>query len=60
MAAPYETLVYPAFVSRVRNIYHAHALIKVPTEKWPDARLAEQLRGLPPNYLVNVSPESIL
>ncbi len=60
MALPYQTVIYPAFISHIKNVYHAHALISIPSDIWPDERLATQLRGLPPVFMVNVAPESVL
>lgn len=60
MALPYQTVIYPAFISHIKNLYHAHALISIPADIWPDERLVTQLRGLPPVFMVNVAPESVL
>lgn len=60
LCEPYQTLIYPAFVSRIKNQHTAHLLIIVPNASWPDTQLIEALRSLPPTYAVNVAPESIL
>lgn len=60
MSLPYSTVIYPAFIARVKDMYHAHALISIPSNIWPDERLVTQLRGLPPLFMVNIAPESVL
>jgi primosomal protein N' (replication factor Y) len=60
MSLPYQTIVYPAFISHVKGMYNAHALISIPQGGWPDERLVTQLRGLPPTFTVNIAPESVL
>ncbi len=60
MSLPYQTIVYPAFISHVNGLYNAHALISVQQGNWPDERLVTQLRGLPPAFVVDVAPGSVL
>lgn len=60
LCEPYQTLIYPAFVSKIKNQHIAHALVIVPRESWPDTSLIESLRTLPPQFSVNVAPESVL
>ena len=52
--------VFPAFIATVKGEYVMHALIKLSRGEWPDEKLLERLRSLPPSYAVNVDPESIL
>ncbi len=56
----YHTTLYPAFVSRVKNTHVAHLLISIPASAWPDEKITDVLRALPPQYIVNVDPESLL
>ncbi len=56
----YSPVVYPAFISRVKNVFFAHLLLTLPRHTWPDTRLVEALRELPPQYSVNVDPDSLL
>lgn len=56
----YTITIYPAFISKVKGMFIAHALISVPSTSWPDRRVVETLRTLPPSYVVDVFPESIL
>jgi primosomal protein N' (replication factor Y) len=58
--APYTVSVYPAFVSKVKGRFVAHALFSVPTANWPDANIVKTLRELPPAYRIDVAPESLL
>lgn len=58
--APRDANVYPAFVAVVKNVFHAHVLITVPRDTWPDTNLLELLRALPPSFDVDVEPQSFL
>lgn len=60
MSLPYQAVVYPAFIARTKGLYNAHALISIPQDNWPEERLCTQLRDLPPTFVVDVAPESIL
>ncbi|GMU74163.1 MAG: hypothetical protein AMXMBFR44_3610 [Candidatus Campbellbacteria bacterium] len=60
MLPDYHTTLYPAFVSRIKNTHVAHLLISVPAASWPDEKVAKILKALPPQYIVNVDPESLL
>jgi primosomal protein N' (replication factor Y) len=60
MLKGYPFHIYPAFSRTSKNTYALSGLLKIPYEKWPDKRLIEILRNLPPNVAVNVSPESTL
>jgi primosomal protein N' (replication factor Y) len=56
----YTTTLYPAFVSKVKNLYIAHLLISIAPSAWPDEQVTSMLRSLPPQYLVSVDPETLL
>lgn len=58
--AEYNPQIFPAFVHTVRGNSVAHALIRVPRDRWPDPELLAKLRSLPPHLAVNVNPESVL
>lgn len=58
--AEYSPVVYPAFISKVKNVFFAHLLLTLPRHVWPDEKLVHMLRGLPPQYAVNVDPDSLL
>jgi len=51
----WNPLVYPAFISKVKNIYIWNILLKVDPEKWPAS-----LPLLPSNWKIDVDPESLL
>ena len=52
--------VFPAFIATVRGEHIMHALIKLPSNEWPNDALIAKLKSLSPAYAVNVDPESIL
>jgi primosomal protein N' (replication factor Y) len=56
----YSAALYPAFVSKIKNIHSAHLLLSVPEGAWPDEAVAAVLRSLPPQYIVDVDPETLL
>ncbi len=58
--APRDTAVYPAFIATVKNVFEAHLLVTLKKEDWPDDRLLETLKNLPPMYDVDVNPLSFL
>ncbi|TSC61601.1 MAG: Uncharacterized protein G01um101448_816 [Parcubacteria group bacterium Gr01-1014_48] len=56
----YSPHVFPAFVAMIKGRYIMHALIKVPHGEWVDEKLLEKLTQVPPQFSINVDPESIL
>ncbi len=56
----YTTMLYPAFVSRIKNTHVAHLLISLAPSAWPDENVATILKALPPQYVINIDPESLL
>lgn len=56
----YPFSIYPAFTKAAKERYMLHGLLKISRDKWPDEKLLERLRSLPPDISVNVSPESTL
>ncbi len=55
-----ELEIFPAFVSMVKGKYIMNALIKLPRSAWPDEKLLEKLKQLPPYFKIEVDPENIL
>jgi len=58
--APRDTAVYPAFIATVKNVFEAHLLVTMPKDEWPDDKLLDFLKNLPPQYDVDVQPLSFL
>jgi primosomal protein N' (replication factor Y) len=58
--APYEVDIFPAFIPINKGKFSMHGLIKVGREKWIDQELLTKLNSLPPQYTINVDPESLL
>ncbi len=56
----YELLIFPAFISKVRQKYIMHAVIKIRPEEWPNEKLLSLLRALPPSVAININPEHLL
>lgn len=56
---PYPLVLYPApFFTKGQ--FTLHALIAVLPGEWPDKKLLERLRALPPSFAIDVNPESVL
>ncbi len=53
---------YPAFISKVKNIYTWHILLKIDPDTWPDKqeKLRQILSSLPLAWKINIDPESLL
>jgi len=60
MLAGWTVDVFPAFIATVKGDYVMHALIKLKSGEWINAELLDRLKSLPPQYAVNVDPESVL
>ncbi|MEK7610145.1 MAG: hypothetical protein AAB468_00095 [Patescibacteria group bacterium] len=56
----YEPEVYSAFTAEVKGQHIRHVLLKLDPRRWPDPNLLNKLRSLPPDFEVDVDPESIL
>ena len=57
---PYEVDIFPAFIPSVKGKFSMHASIKIKRNEWVDQVLLTKLNSLPPQYTVNVDPESLL
>jgi primosomal protein N' len=57
---PYAVAVYPAFISKVKGRFTAHALVTMPVNEWPNTAIEDALRALPPAYRIDINPESLL
>lgn len=56
----YEPEVFPAFVPVVSGEYRMHLLIKRRLADWPNSDLLNRLKSLPPQFIVDVDPNSLL
>lgn len=57
---PYELSVFPAFIPLQKGKFSMHGLLKIERKDWVDQILLNKLNSLPPQYTVNVDPESLL
>lgn len=55
----YKPRVFGGFVPAQRGST-LHALLRLPTESWPDSELAPILESLPMSFTVDVNPEKVL
>ncbi len=58
--ASFSPIVFPGFVSKVKNNYRIHAMMTIPKGKWPDPKLIEALKDLPQKIQVQIEPESLI
>jgi len=58
--AVYKPEVFPAFVSVVAGKYQMHLLLKRRPADWPDPEILDRLKALPPQFIVDVDPASLL
>ena len=52
--------IFPAFVSESRGAFNMHALLRLPKSVWLSPELLQKLLSLPPQFRVEVEPESLL
>jgi primosomal protein N' (replication factor Y) len=57
---PYEVDIFPAFIPIQKGKFSMHGLIKIKNKEWVDKDLLNKLNSLPPQYTINVDPESLL
>ncbi len=57
---PYAVAVYPAFISKIKGRFIAHALVTMPVNEWPNDAIEDALRALPPVYRIDINPDSLL
>lgn len=57
---PYELEIFPGFVEFKGGNQILHALIRVPSQNWPDEKLVQKLLALPPKFAVSVNPDTLL
>ena len=58
--APVTVEIFPAFVSESRGAFNMHALLRLPKSVWLSPELLQKLLSLPPQFRVEVEPESLL
>ena len=57
---PYEINIFPAFIPGMKGKYAVNGIIKMPKKEWPDERVLNILKTLPPNFSINIDPEILL
>ncbi len=56
----FHPVAFPAFIARTKGKYRMHALLSIPTEKWPDETIIARIKALPPEIVVRIDPESVI
>lgn len=56
----WRPLAYPNLNKDLKGQDILNLLIRLPSSDWPDQELLKILKVLPPNFLINVDPESVL
>lgn len=60
LLADYSPLIYPGANDEARGQTKMHAIIKLPTGSGVSADLLARLKSLPPEWLIQIEPDSIL
>lgn len=60
LLADYAPVVFPSTHSKTKGKVRWNAIIKLPATGWPNAGLLAKLKGLSPDWEVEVEPESVL
>ncbi|HNZ55112.1 MAG TPA: hypothetical protein PKN73_00085 [Candidatus Paceibacterota bacterium] len=55
----YKPLVYPTLTGAIKE-YEQNLLLKLEPKDWPNPKLSEIIKNLPPSFVVEVDPEKIL
>jgi len=58
--APYEIDIFPAFIPKEKGKYGVNGIMKVPGQEWPNKKLSDILKSLPPNFSVNIDPDNLI
>ncbi len=56
----FSPVIFPGFISKVRQEYRMHAMISIPRDKWPHVEILTLLAGLPAKIAVQVEPDSLI
>jgi primosomal protein N' (replication factor Y) len=57
---PLEINIFPAFIPGAKGKYAVNGIIKIPKRDWPNEKVLNILKSLPPNFSVNIDPENLL
>ncbi|MFM2357792.1 MAG: primosomal protein [Candidatus Parcubacteria bacterium] len=60
LVSPYESDIFTSLFSDTKGKSVTNLLMRIPQEKWPDARIVEIIKNIPPHITVKVDPEHIL
>lgn len=60
LVAPISAEIFPAFNEERRGKFTLHALLKLPRGAWVDRTLLTKLFSLPPQFRIDVEPDSLL
>lgn len=60
MLTDWHPLVYPDISKNTKGLPVLNILLRLPASIWPDPKLLKILKSLPPSFIINVDPESVL
>lgn len=60
LLAPHEIITYPRILRNKNGTASVHGFLRINRESWPDDALVATLRALPPQYTVQIDPDSVL
>ena len=60
LLSQYQTSIYPGFIHTINKHAITHLLIHIPQKQWPDLYVINMIRSLPPSYVIDCDPLSVL
>ncbi|MFA6476042.1 MAG: hypothetical protein WCV68_01355 [Candidatus Paceibacterota bacterium] len=60
MVEKWQPLGYPDISKNTKGLPVLNILLRLPASNWPDPELSKILKSLPPSFIINVDPESVL
>lgn len=60
LLAPYESDIFTSSILDTKGRPLTHLLIRVPKDKWPDAKVVTLLKTLPPECAIKINPDQIM
>lgn len=60
MLEPHEVVIYPSFIEMIRGQKIINAMMRIPTDEWPNKDIIYKLKNLGPQFKIEVDAESVL
>lgn len=60
LLTPYESDIFTSSILDTKGRALTHLLIRIPKDKWPDAKVVTLLKTLPPECSIKINPDQIM